>query len=598
MMLAEARTPSERLPSLAAPANPPSTVSAFLWFLVAPLRGTVAVVLLFGVVIAAFDLGKPYAIKLVVDRISTRAVGGDVGPFLLPFALFMTFQGGSGMLAQLRKLVYIRLRVAAGVRLVDSMFASLTAQPIKFFADRMSGNVSTRVTVAYRDVEQLLHGAMILFWPGFLTFLGGQILLGRLSIGLAAAVGVYVAMMITGTVVLSRNLRTRSREHAASLSGAMGRLTDAIANMTAVKLFGREAEERQGIHRAVTEAESLGLAVGRHVETVNFVQSVFVVVLVALLWGGAYRLYAADRITVGDFVLITAIGIRLSDWAERLGHLVVDLLAHQASLSECLRVIVPVDAAAADSAGPPLVVRSGAIRFRDVDFQYDAHRRVFSKLNVEILGGQRVALVGRSGAGKTTFINLILRFYDPQRGTIEIDGQDVRAVSVESLRAAFSVIPQDTGLFSRSIADNIRYGRPAASDEDVARAAAKARAAEFIDELEHGYDDLVGERGVRLSGGQRQRLVIARAFLKDAPIVLLDEASAALDSLTEAKVTTALEELFAGRTAIIITHRLATAAHADRILVLDDGRIVEDGVHAALLARGGHYAALWREQSA
>ena len=579
------------------PTPPPSTVGAFLWFLVAPRPGTLAVVLLFGVAIAAFDLGKPYAIKLVVDRISSHPVGSDVRPFLLPFVLFMVLQGGSGMLAQLRKLVFIRLRVAASVRLVDSIFSALTAQPIKFFADRLSGNVSTRVTVAYRDVEQLLHGTTILLWPGFLTFLGGQVLLGRLSLALAASVAVYVALMIAGTVLLSRNLRARSREHAASLGGAMGRLTDAIANMTSVKLFGREDEERRGIHRAVTEAEALGLAVGHHVETVNFVQSMFVTVLVALLWGEAYRLHAAHQITIGDFVLITAIGIRLSDWAERLGHLVVDCLAHHASLGECLRVVMPSDAGAADSAGPPLVVRSGTIRFRDVDFQYDSHHRLFFGLNVEIPGGQRVALVGRSGAGKTTFINLMLRFYDPQRGSIEIDGQDVRAVSVESLRAAFSVIPQEAGLFSRSIADNIRYGRPAASDDEVARAATSARAVDFIEQLEHGYDDLVGERGVRLSGGQRQRLVIARAFLKDAPIILLDEASAALDSLTEAKVTTALEQLFAGRTTLIITHRLATAVQADRILVLDEGRIVEDGAHATLLARGGHYAALWNEQS-
>jgi ATP-binding cassette, subfamily B, bacterial len=240
----------------------------------------------------------------------------------------------------------------------------------------------------------------------------------------------------------------------------------------------------------------------------------------------------------------------------------------------------------------------GAIEFDNVDFRYAEGANVFSRLSLSIPAGQRVGLVGLSGSGKSTFVSLLLRLYDPQGGTIRIDGHDLHSMTQDSLHRQVGLIPQDPTLFHRSLRENIRYGRMGASDADVEQAARRAHAHEFIQELPEGYDALVGERGVKLSGGQRQRIAIARVMLKDAPLLVLDEATASLDSLTEQAIQSALDEAMQGKTVVVIAHRLSTIAHLDRILVFSRGQVVEDGDHASLLRKGGAYAALWSAQAA
>jgi ATP-binding cassette, subfamily B, bacterial len=245
----------------------------------------------------------------------------------------------------------------------------------------------------------------------------------------------------------------------------------------------------------------------------------------------------------------------------------------------------------------PLAVTQGAIEFRDVSFAYEADAQVFKHLNVTIPAGQRVGLVGLSGSGKSSFVSLLLRLYDPQSGQILIDGTDIRGVTQDSLHAQLSLIPQDPSLFHRSLRENIRYGRVEASDAEVEEAARLANADEFIAEIGEGYDAMVGERGVKLSGGQRQRIAIARVILKNAPVLILDEATSALDSITENAIQNTLDEVMHGKTVIVVAHRLSTIAHLDRILVFDKGRIIEDGSHSELLARQGAYFRLWSRQA-
>ena len=301
-------------------------------------------------------------------------------------------------------------------------------------------------------------------------------------------------------------------------------------------------------------------------------------------------------ITLGDIATIMGLSFNFTANAWNLSFGIIHVMESLGYLNDSLKTLIKPHSVSDAPDAPALCVEQGAIEFRHVHFEYE-NKAVFTDLNLQIKAGQRVGLVGHSGAGKSTLINLIQRFYDIQSGEILIDGQNIARVTQSSLRRNIAVIPQDTSLFHRSIMDNIRYGRLDASDEEVLEAAKKAHAHGFIEELPEGFETHVGERGVKLSGGQRQRIAIARAILKDAPILILDEATSALDSESEQEIQAALQNLMADKTVIAIAHRLSTIQNLDRLLVMKEGRIIEDGAHGALLAGGGVYQKLWAMQS-
>jgi ABC-type multidrug transport system fused ATPase/permease subunit len=307
--------------------------------------------------------------------------------------------------------------------------------------------------------------------------------------------------------------------------------------------------------------------------------------------------------TAGDFVMVTTLTGSLLQTAYTLGQRIPDFYDQLGSAIESIDTLIVPATVRDEPAAGALAVTSGAIHFERIAFAYEPRgrgrgsRNIVHDFELYIPPGQRVGLVGPSGAGKTTLMGLLLRMHDVTGGAIRIDGTDIRNVTQESLRGAIGLIPQDTNLFHRSLLENIRYGRPDAADEEVIEAARRAHAHEFIVELEHGYDTLVGERGIKISGGQRQRIAIARAILRDAPILLLDEATSALDSHSEQKIQEAMKEAMAGKTVIAIAHRLSTVMDMDRLIVLERGVIVADGSHTELLLRGGLYAELWRKQS-
>jgi ATP-binding cassette subfamily B protein len=300
---------------------------------------------------------------------------------------------------------------------------------------------------------------------------------------------------------------------------------------------------------------------------------------------------------VGDFVMAVSLSLLVINEARNLSRRFLEFFEYIGNVANGVHTIVRahelIDAPGARAAA----IGRGEIEFRAVDFGYTPARKVFDGLSVRIPAGQRVGLVGLSGSGKSSFVSLILRLYDPQGGAILIDGVDIRTMTQDSLHAQLSLIPQDPGLFHRTLRENIRYGRLEASDAEVVEAARKAHAHEFIAQIREGYDSLVGERGVKLSGGQRQRIAIARVILKDAPVLILDEATSALDSITEHAIQETLDSVMRGKTVIVVAHRLSTIAHLDRILVFEDGRIIEDGTHAELLARRGAYYRLWSRQA-
>lgn len=335
----------------------------------------------------------------------------------------------------------------------------------------------------------------------------------------------------------------------------------------------------------------------RYILRMNILFDVSIILLLSAMMFGLVYMYSKGLVTVGDFAFVISLSISMFFNLWYIASQFVQFAEHLGKCSQALTIIIApheiVDAPDAKT----LIVTSGNITFNNVTFNYKRNNNLFENKHVEISAGTKVGLVGFSGSGKTTFVNLILRFFDIESGKITIDGQDIAKVTQDSLRKQISLIPQDTSLFHRSLMDNIRYGRLDATDEEVIEASKRAHCHEFISVLPEGYNALVGERGVKLSGGQRQRIAIARAMLKNALILILDEATSALDSVTEKQIQEGLHELMKGRTTIVIAHRLSTLSEMDRILVFDKGHIIEDGTHEELLKLKGHYARMWNMQA-
>jgi ATP-binding cassette subfamily B multidrug efflux pump len=397
-------------------------------------------------------------------------------------------------------------------------------------------------------------------------------------------------------------MRDRSKRSSEARSTLMGRIVDSYTNILTVKLFARANDEDQYVRRAVDRHVDLFSAAQRLLTAFGTILDLLNALLIAGSGALALLLWRYGAVEVGAIAMVLPLTFQLTNMSRQIAMRITEIFEDLGVVQEGMLTIArplqlpdPADAR-------PLTVRAGRVEFNNVNFGYGREAGVLQDFDLTIRPGEKIGLVGRSGAGKSTVVNLLLRFFPLEGGSILIDGQDISQLTQESLRAQISVVTQDTSLLHRSIRANIRYGRPAASDEEIERAARLAHAHEFILELEdwhrrRGYDAHVGERGVKLSGGQRQRVAIARVILKDAPILVFDEATSALDSEVEAAIQSSLGTLITGKTVIAIAHRLSTIAQMDRLVVLENGRIAEQGSNRDLLAQNGHYAALWRRQA-
>jgi ATP-binding cassette, subfamily B, multidrug efflux pump len=585
---------------------PPAGLLAFYWHYVSQTKGLYAAMFATGLVVALIDTLIPVFIGRLVrlmeapDRAATLA---DAMPMLVAMALLVLI--GRPLALLMDSLVRNNAVVPGVTSLIRwQSHWHVVRQTWPFFQNDFAGRIANRVMQTSNAVRECVVSSIRAIWYIVVYGLSALVLMSTADWRLALPTALWFA----GYVVFLRHFVPRMRDLAKASSelrsAVMGRVVDSYTNILTVKLFARARDEDAYVRDVIDEHT---VAIAAHMRLITTFMTTLSALNAMLLVSTAaigITLWGQGKIDAGTVAMALPLAWTIANVAGWVSWEVTGIFENIGVVQEGMETIAVPHAMTDAPEARELQVPRGEIRFEGVTYTYGRSdgKRVLDTLDLTIRPGEKVGVVGRSGAGKSTLVNLLLRFHDLEHGSIRIDGHDIRGVAQESLRGAIGMVTQDTSLLHRSIAANIGYGRPGASREDIIAAARKAQAHEFILGLQDwkgrtGYEAHVGERGVKLSGGQRQRISIARVILKDAPILVLDEATSALDSEVEVAIQDQLLGLMQGKTVIAIAHRLSTIARLDRLIVLEQGRIVEQGSHADLLAAGGHYAALWRHQS-
>ncbi len=585
------------------PAVPPKDFMAFVWAGTRGLRGYVIAMTGLSAAIAVYEALLFAVLGRLVDWI------GEVPP-----ARFWDERGTllmwvTGMLVASIVLVALQtsvkhqtLAINFPLRLRWNFHRLMLGQSMAFYADEFAGRITTKImqtALAVRDMIFTTTDVVVGMGVYLITILAlaagfeGRLLLPFLIWIVCYGLACWYFVPRLGKI---------GKAQADARSVMTGRITDAYTNIATVKLFSHTRREAEFARSAMDAFKQTGYAQMRLVSQFEIVNHILVVGMILGACGTALWLWSQGQVGAGAVAAVTAMALRVSGHAHWVMWEMTTLFESVGTIQDGINTLTRPRTVLDAPDARPLTVTRGEVRFENVRFGYQNGRPVIDDLNLAIRPGEKIGLIGRSGAGKSTLVNLLLRFHDLHGGRILIDGQDIAHVTQDSLRQHIGMVTQDTSLLHRSMRDNILYGRPDATEEDMHVAARRAEAEDFIGTLtdlqgRSGYDAHVGERGVKLSGGQRQRVAIARVMLKDAPILLLDEATSALDSEVEAAIQQSLDGLMQGKTVIAIAHRLSTIAAMDRLIVLDAGRIVEEGTHAQLLSRGGVYARLWGHQS-
>ena len=482
--------------------------------------------------------------------------------------------------------------------LMDEAFARIGRHSQAFFSNTFVGSLVAKSKRYVDSFETLMDTFAFSVWMNGLTLITTAIILSVYAPLLALVFGGWLFFYVLLTIWFLKRKIPKDVAHAASQSNTTGALADSITNILTIKMFASFSFEKTRLAGVTQDQETKRRATWNWDNWQRFFQGFAVAFIEVVVIVGAVMLWARGEITAGTIVLAQIYLFKLFDITWNLGRNIARTVQALNDAREMIEIFEEPLSVSDPLNLEPVKMRDGDIAFDNVSFKYDEGKHVFSNLSLHIPAGQKVGLVGHSGAGKSTITKLILRFTDIDRGVIRIDGQDIAKVSQDDLRRAISYVPQEPVLFHRSLRENIAYGKQDATEEEIIRASKRAHAHEFIETLPEGYDTFVGERGIKLSGGERQRVAIARALLKDAPVLILDEATSSLDSISERHIQDALKELMKGRTTLVIAHRLSTIQSMDRILVFEDGCIIEDGSHRELIQKpGGVYNELWREQS-
>jgi ABC-type transport system involved in Fe-S cluster assembly fused permease/ATPase subunit len=544
----------------------------------------------------------PYSYKWATDALTGEGAPPSYLPLLLATPLILVLGYNLGRLLgnglnQLRDAMFARVGQHAVRQLAYRTFVHLHGLSLRFHLDRRTGGLSRVIERGTNGIETIVRFTLLNTVPTIIEFmLAAAVIWYQFNIWYVAIIAATVCAYIWFTVRASDWRITIRREMNESDNDAHTKAVDSLLNYETVKYFGNEGREVVRFDGSMERYQRAAIRTWTSLAWLNFGQTaIFAVGMTACMVLSARAVIAGTQ-TIGDFVLINALLMQLAIPLNFIGFVYREIKQGLVDI-EAMFSLLEVPAEVKDKPGaPPLEVAKGVIRFDDVHFAYDPARPILRGVSFEVPQNARVAVVGPSGAGKSTIARLLYRFYDVTSGRILIDGQDVRDVQQDTLRAAIGIVPQDTVLFNDTIGYNIRYGRWDATDEDVREAARMAQLAEFIESLPEGYDTPVGERGLKLSGGEKQRVAIARTILKGPPILILDEATSALDTATEQEIQSAIDDVSSNRTTLLIAHRLSTVVNSDMIIVLQDGAIAERGTHAELIAHGGLYAAMWERQ--
>jgi ATP-binding cassette, subfamily B, bacterial len=528
-----------------------------------------------------------YGVKFLVDTLSSGVNAAAWTAFLLLGALI----AADNLLWRIAAWIANYAFVGVTGDLRRDLFSHLMGHSPSYFSERLPGMLTSRVTATSNAMFTAENMFMWNVLPPCVATVAAIALVLTISAPMAATLMAIAGIMVLIMFRLAAAGRPLHHDFARKAAAVDGEMIDVVSNMPLVRAFGGFLREHRRFDATINREMTARQRSLFYLEKLRIFHALVTMLLTLGLVGWAIMLWERGEATTGDVVLACTLALSVLNATRDLAVALVDITQHVARLSEAVATLLVPHELRDDPHAEPLVRRGASAKFEHVDFTYPDGQRIFQDFSLSILPGERVGLVGHSGGGKSTMFALLQRFYDVQAGQILLDGQNIARVTQESLRAAIGIVPQDISMFHRSVMENIRYGRPEASDDEVMQAAFAARC-DFIEQLPQGMRTIVGERGVRLSGGQRQRIAIARAFLKDAPLVLLDEATSALDTESEEAIREALNHLMNRRTVVAIAHRLSTVRNFDRIVVLQTGRVVQDGPPDVLMRREGLYRQL------
>jgi ATP-binding cassette subfamily B protein len=569
-----------------------------LWPYLAEFRGRVVLSLVLLVLAKLATVTTPIALKYIVDYLDQNR-GADMLLWipLILVASYGALRFGATLFNELRDAVFARVAERAMRRVSLRVFEHLHQRELAFHLDRKTGGLARDIERGTNGISFLLRFTLFNIVPTLLEILMvAGILFVVFNVGYVLAILVAVVVYVVFSIKITEWRTKFVREANARDNQSNSRAIDSLLNYETVKYFNNERYEAEVYDRDLDDWEQARLKNRLSLAALNSGQALIIGLAMIVIMAMAVREVASGEITLGDFTMINAYLLQLFIPLNALGFVYREIRQALVNVERLFKLLGDKPAIEDAPEATELAVDKGEVQFEHIHFAYRPDRPILRDVNFSIPSGHKIAVVGASGAGKSTLARLLFRFYDVDQGAIRIDGQDIRQVTQDSLRSAIGVVPQDTVLFNDTLYRNLAYGRPEATEEEVYRAARMAHLEDFIHSLPEGYETKVGERGLKLSGGEKQRVAIARVILKNPPLLILDEATSSLDSLSEQAILAALKEVSQKRTTLVIAHRLSTVMDADSILVMEGGKIAESGHHQDLLARNGHYARLWFQQ--